>query len=134
MAVLELLGRARRIPPRRAEIDRRDTSLRYVAKIAIFRSTLAHSVEPRCISGTEIALTFVGPEISAESAAAPRATRGRISAGAYRGTLGELLQNSPGRYGPADTIVAAFNTGMGSGLLPLMKSWIGDLVLLLQRG
>ena len=134
VAVLELLGRARRIPPRRAEINRRDRSPRYVAEIAISRFTLAHSVELRCIAGTEIALTFVGPEISAESAEAPRATRGRISAGAYRGTLGELLQNSPGRYGPADTIVAAFNTGMGSGLWPLMKSWIGDLVLLLQRG
>jgi len=44
-----------------------------------------------------------------------------------------LLQAEP-QHGPDNTLVVGFNTGMGSGLYPLMSSWLPDLLALLRHG
>ena len=49
-----------------------------------------------------------------------------------RGTLGSLLTAEPTLA--ASSIVVGFNTGMGSGLEALMRSWLPDLLLLLRLG
>ena len=47
----------------------------------------------------------------------------RLSAECVRGTLGALLAQRP-HLTAANTVCVGFNTGMGSGLYPLMQSWL----------
>ncbi|KAL1521167.1 hypothetical protein AB1Y20_022720 [Prymnesium parvum] len=88
---------------------------------------LLHALPPHA----SLVLSFVGPEIEASYPPRPLVA-GRLSARAYRGTLGELLRAEP-HLTAANTLLVGFNTGMGSGLFPLMRSWLPDLLLVLSR-
>ena len=84
------------------------------------------------LPGTQLELVFVGPEVDA--AYHERQTeRGQLSARCFKGTLGQLLDAEP-RHTPDTTLVVGFNTGMGSGLYPLMSSWLPDLLAILRHG
>jgi len=84
------------------------------------------------LPGTAVELVFVGPEIE-PAYAGQRIERGRLVGRCFRGTLGQLLQAEP-HHTPDSTLVVGFNTGMGSGLYPLMSSWLPDLLALLRHG
>eukprot|EP00962_Isochrysis_galbana_P023298 scaffold7011_cov112-Isochrysis_galbana.AAC.28 len=51
----------------------------------------------------------------------------------FRGTLGEFLASEPTIHSE-NTLIVGFNTGMGSGLWPLMRSWLTDLLAILRGG
>ena len=69
-------------------------------------------------------LVFVGPEISEiDDGAQVAPPSPRLSAECVRGTLGALLAERP-QLTAANTVCVGFNTGMGSGLYPLMQSWL----------
>ena len=81
------------------------------------------------LPGARLHLVFVGPEI-AEADAEIDAEVGevpgpaaRLSAECVRGTVGALLARRP-QLTAANTVCVGFNTGMGSGLYPLMQSWL----------
>lgn len=86
------------------------------------------------LPGTSLELVFVGPEIAAARHKQTVKRGPRLTARSFRGTLGQLLAAEPERYTPSDTLVVGFNTGMGSGLYALMRSWLPDLLALLRRG
>jgi hypothetical protein len=87
---------------------------------------------PHFLPNTKLHLVFVGPEVD-QAFHERTIDRGRLSARCFRGTLGELLTAEP--YLSRDNaLVVGFNTGMGSGLFPLMKSWLPDLLVLLRGG
>ena len=75
-------------------------------------------------------LVFVGPEIAAAHHERSAAHGGGLASRCFRGTLGSLLTAEPTLA--ASSIVVGFNTGMGSGLEALMRSWLPDLLLLLR--
>jgi len=77
-------------------------------------------------------LYLVGPEISAGRHSKTTQLSAKMQAECYRGTMGELLTEHYGEFTPSNTVVVGFNPGFGSGFLPLMTSWAGDLVTLLN--
>jgi len=92
------------------------------------------------LPGTSLELVFVGPEIAL--AAHGRISRHgpRLTSRCFHGTLGELLRKEP-HHTAEDTIAVGFNTGMGNasagmkkGGFSLMKSWLPDLMALLEMG
>ena len=69
-------------------------------------------------------LVFVGPEIAEiDDGVEVAPPSPRLSAECVRGTLGALLAQRP-QLTAANTMCVGFNTGMGSGLYPLMQSWL----------
>jgi hypothetical protein len=69
-------------------------------------------------------LVFVGPEIAEiDDGVEVAPPSPRLSAECVRGTLGALLAQRP-QLTAANTVCVGFNTGMGSGLYPLMQSWL----------
>jgi len=76
-------------------------------------------------------LYFVGPEISADRHRVVDERSATLRATSYKGTVGQLLEEES-HLTPANSVVVGFNTGMGSGLWPLMKSWLPDLLLLVR--
>lgn len=84
------------------------------------------------LPSTRLKVVFVGPEID-RARDGKTSKVGLLEFRAFRGTLGELLRREP-RHSHENAIVAGFNTGMGSGLWPLMKSWLPDLIALLRGG
>lgn len=83
------------------------------------------------VPSTKVELVFVGPEIEAIYHG-ERVERGRLTARCFRGTLGQLLHAEP-HHSAETTVAVGFNTGMGSGLYPLMNSWLPDLLALLRH-
>lgn len=78
-------------------------------------------------------LVFVGPEIAEiDDGVEVAPPSPRLSAECVRGTLGALLAQRP-QLTAANTVCVGFNTGMGSGLYPLMQSWLPDLTEMLRR-
>lgn len=77
-------------------------------------------------------LYLVGPEISTGRHCRMTQLNAKMQVECYRGTLGELLTEHYGEFSPGNTVVVGFNPGFGSGFLPLMTSWVGDLVTLLN--
>ena len=76
------------------------------------------------LPGAVLHLVFVGPEISEiDDGAQVAPPSPRLSAECVRGTLGALLAERP-QLTAANTVCVGFNTGMGSGLYPLMQSWL----------
>jgi len=93
---------------------------------------LCHFLPPR-IDGLPLELFFVGPEID-ENLHRKEAKLGPgVVANRFRGTLGALLASDPSICRD-DTLIVGFNTGMGSGLWPLMRSWLPDLLAILRGG
>ena len=69
-------------------------------------------------------LVFVGPEIAEiDDGVQVAPLSPHLSAECVRGTLGALLAQRP-HLTAANTVCVGFNTGMGSGLYPLMQSWL----------
>lgn len=88
------------------------------------------------LPGTQLELLFVGPEVEPcyhGTTVRRDSWRGQLVARCFRGTLGDLLRAEP-RHTADSALLVGFNTGMGSGLYPLMRSWLPDLLDLLRAG
>ena len=77
-------------------------------------------------------LYFTGPEISTARHSTTVRLSPSMEAEYYRGTVGELMTEHYGEFTSENTVIVGFNTGFGSGYLPLMSSWVHDLVTVLN--
>lgn len=93
---------------------------------------VSHFLPPRA-DGQPLHLVFVGPEIDSALHGQEVEIGTGVIANRFRGTLGELLASDPA-INSANTLLVGFNTGMGSGLWPLMRSWLPDLLAILRGG
>jgi hypothetical protein len=93
---------------------------------------LCHFLPPRA-DGQPLELVFIGPEIDSALHGKEAEVGTGVVATRFRGTLGEFLVSEPTIHSE-NAIIVGFNTGMGSGLWPLMLSWLPDLLAILRGG
>lgn len=82
---------------------------------------------------------LVGPELQAKRQSRLRTKqlhggRGRLTKSLFRGTLQSYLSAEHDRIDVDTTVVVGYNTGLGSGSMPLMVSWLPGLAQLATMG